>query len=193
MGKKDKDHLIKIGQELFNTQGYYNTGTEQILQKADYPRSSFYHHFKSKEGFAAKVLEHYGNNAEQYYNSVLTDEKLGSPLMRLKILTSLMVDSLKKHSFNMECLIQKFSIECAANSEFLRESTNQQMNKVLNTIKDCIILGQAENKIRTDIEAIKLAEFFQAQWYGAYILGRLQKDVSVFETNMNMAFSYLKG
>ncbi len=193
MGKRDKEKLIKIGQDLFRTQGYHNTGIEEILQKADYPRSSFYHHFKSKEGFTTQVLEHYGNNAEQNYRSILTNEKLGSPLARLKYFTNIMVENFKKNKFKKECLIQKFSIECAAINDVLSESTNQQLNKVLNTLKDCIELGQTEKEIRTDINAMQLAKFFQAQWYGSYILGRLQKDVSVFEANMKMVYNYMEG
>ena len=193
MAKRDKEKLIKIGQDLFSNQGYHNTGTEEILLKAEYPRSSFYYHFKSKEGFALKVLEDYGNNAEQNYRKFLSDEKLGSPLSRLKYFTHSMAEYFKKYKFKKECLIQKFSIECAAINEVLGESTKEQMNKVLNTLKDCIEQGQAENEIRNDIKAMRLAEYFQAQWYGSFTLSRVRKDVSLFEANMKMAFNYLEG
>ncbi len=193
MKKRDKIKVIEAGQDLFRTKGYYNTGTEEILQKADYPRSSFYYHFKSKEGFASQVLDHYGNDAEKKYIEILTDENLGSPLTRLKYFTSMMIETISKNEFKAECLIQKFSIECAANNEVLCDSTNQQLKKVLNVIEDCIELGQNENEIRKDIEAYRLAEFFQAQWYGSYIFGRLQKDISPFESNMKMVFNYMEG
>ena len=74
MKKHDKDYVIKIGEELFKTQGYHNTGTEDILKKSEYPRSSFYYTFKSKEGFAIQVLENYGTNAAQFYQSVLGNQ-----------------------------------------------------------------------------------------------------------------------
>jgi len=69
MGNKDKGHVIKIGEDLFRSQDYFNTGTEEILWKSDYPRSSFYHHFTSRESFAAQVLEQYGNDEKNQRNN----------------------------------------------------------------------------------------------------------------------------
>jgi len=56
MKKHSKEHVIEVGEELFKSQGFHNTGTEDILKKSEYPRSSFYYHFKSKENFAVQVL-----------------------------------------------------------------------------------------------------------------------------------------
>ena len=84
MKKHSKETVIKIGEELFRSQGYHNTGTETILQKSDYPRSSFYYHFKNKEGFALQVLDYYGGRVTDFYNNVLTDQSIGSSLQRLE-------------------------------------------------------------------------------------------------------------
>ena len=134
MRKRDKEKVIKTGLQLFSTQGYHRTGTEEILQKSDYPRSSFYYHFKNKEGFATRVLGLYGDNTQQFYAAILTDKKLGNPLERLRHFTQLMVGFIKKDKFMNECLIQKFSVECAANNDVLCESANQELDKILNVI-----------------------------------------------------------
>ncbi|MEL6675570.1 MAG: hypothetical protein AAFR61_25405 [Bacteroidota bacterium] len=42
MAKHDLKKVLEIGEGLFRTQGYFHTGTEEILEKAAFPRSSFY-------------------------------------------------------------------------------------------------------------------------------------------------------
>lgn len=192
MKKHDKDYVIKIGEELFKTQGYHNTGTEDILKKSEYPRSSFYYTFKSKEGFAIQVLENYGTNAAQFYQSVLGNQKHGRPLDRLKILADQMaqVSTLKK--FKSECLVQKFSVECAAINDDLCKATEIQLDKILDVIRACIWEGQAKQEIRKDMGAMQLAEMYHAQLYGSSILARLKNSSDLIKTNMNMVIDYMK-
>jgi TetR/AcrR family transcriptional repressor of nem operon len=58
--KSTREHLIDVGLELMHQDGYNATGLSDILKGADVPKGSFYHHFGSKEDFAAAVLERYG-------------------------------------------------------------------------------------------------------------------------------------
>ena len=60
-----RTHLIEVGLERMRKYGYGATGLQEILHQAGVPKGSFYHHFSSKEEFAAAVLERYGAlNAE---------------------------------------------------------------------------------------------------------------------------------
>ncbi|MFK7921880.1 MAG: TetR/AcrR family transcriptional regulator [Bacteroidia bacterium] len=192
MKKHKKENVIQIGEELFKTQGYHNTGTEDILKKSDYPRSSFYYNFKSKEGFAIEVLEHYGTNASKFYQSILNDKKRGSPLTRLEKFANIMKDTASNKNFKSECLVQKFAVECAAINDDLRIATEIQLNKILSVIESCIKEGQENQEIRTDISASKLSELFHSQIYGGFILSRLKNKGDVMGSNMNMILSYLK-
>ena len=48
MRKRDtKQALIEAGSALFLERGYNDTGLNKILQRADVPKGSFYHYFKS--------------------------------------------------------------------------------------------------------------------------------------------------
>ena len=128
--KHDINTVIEAGQELFQSQGYFNTGTEEILEKSGYPRSSFYYHFKSKEGFASQVLENYGESAAAFYRDQLFGDATTEPLDRIWSFVEKMVDLAIERNFKTECLVQKFSIECAGMNESLREVTRKQINKI---------------------------------------------------------------
>ena len=54
-----RDHLLQVGLRRIRSMGYASTGVKEILDDADVPKGSFYHHFASKEAFAKEVLELY--------------------------------------------------------------------------------------------------------------------------------------
>ncbi|NMH89046.1 TetR/AcrR family transcriptional regulator [Flavivirga algicola] len=192
MKKHDKESVIKVGQNLFKTIGYYNTGTEEILKQSDYPRSSFYYNFKSKEKFAEHVLEYYGNNSVKFYRSILEDQKVKSPMKRFELFSILMADMASKNEFKSECLIQKFSVECAGNNENLRDMTQKQLNKLLLVFKTCIDAGKNAGEVRTDLESIEMAKFLHAQLYGGFLLSRLQNNISILKNNMAYALDFMR-
>ncbi|MDX1995923.1 MAG: TetR/AcrR family transcriptional regulator [bacterium] len=49
--------LIQVAREMFAKAGYGGTATEDIVQQAGVTRGALYHHFGSKEGLFAAVLE----------------------------------------------------------------------------------------------------------------------------------------
>ena len=55
--KSTRDHLIDVGLKLLHQRGYQATGVADVLEAADVSKGSFYHHFDSKEDFAAAALE----------------------------------------------------------------------------------------------------------------------------------------
>ena len=192
MVRHDINKVISVGQELFRSQGYFNTGTEEILEKSGYPRSSFYYHFKSKEGFASRVLEQYGDSAAEFYNSLLFDNPDRSPMERLEGLAETMADTAVEREFKTECLVQKLSIECAGFIEVLRISTNRQLNKILTVLEACIKEGQQYGEIRTDIDSMEMAGMLQSQIYGAFILGRLTRDGKGMKRNIKRILDYIR-
>jgi len=192
MVRHDINKVISVGQELFQSQGYFNTGTEEILEKSGYPRSSFYYHFKSKEGFASRVLEQYGDSAAEFYHSLLFDDKDRNPMERLQRLAETMTDMAIEREFKTECLVQKLSIECAGFIEVLRVSTKAQLNKMLMVLDAAIKEGQQQGEIRQDVNSMEMASMVQSQIYGAFILGRLSHDGEVMKRNIKRVLDYIR-
>src|ERR1700722_8423022 len=71
--KSTREHLIDVGVGLMHQNGYNATGLSDILQAADVPKGSFYHHFESKEDFAEAALERYGMREREHAAAVLGD------------------------------------------------------------------------------------------------------------------------
>lgn len=49
--------LLATARSCFATKGYGQTGTEELVQKADVTRGALYHHFKDKRALFAAVVE----------------------------------------------------------------------------------------------------------------------------------------
>ncbi len=192
MVRHDINKVIGVGQELFQTQGYFNTGTEEILEKSGYPRSSFYYHFKSKEGFASRVLEQYGDGAAEYYKSLLFDDSDCSAMEKLEKLVDTITDTAVEREFKTECLVQKLSIECAGFNDVLRLSTERQLKKILTVLDACIKEGQQQKEIRQDMDSMEIAGMVQSQLYGAFILGRLTLDGEGMKKNIKRVLDYIR-
>lgn len=58
-GEITKKRIIECSAKLFLTNGYNNTGLNEILKEADIPKGSFYYHFKNKKQLAFEVAEYF--------------------------------------------------------------------------------------------------------------------------------------
>ena len=56
-GKKMKKELLKIAYDMFLTQGYENTSVDEIIEKAQIAKGTYYYHFQSKEQMLEEVID----------------------------------------------------------------------------------------------------------------------------------------
>ena len=57
--KSAKDRILEKAQDLFYTQGFQNTGINQIIEESGTAKASFYQYFKSKDDLALSYLKYY--------------------------------------------------------------------------------------------------------------------------------------
>lgn len=56
-GEKRKQELLKIAYDMFITRGYENTSVDEIIEKAQIAKGTYYHYFRSKEQMLEDVIE----------------------------------------------------------------------------------------------------------------------------------------
>jgi AcrR family transcriptional regulator len=58
-GEKTKKRIIECAAKIFLTNGYNNTGINDILLETNLPKGSFYYHFQNKKHLAIEVANYF--------------------------------------------------------------------------------------------------------------------------------------
>ena len=188
--KTTRDHLIDVGQKLMHQHGYNATGLSDILKAADVPKGSFYHHFGSKEDFAAAALERFISRLAERSAAVLNSSKT-PPLARLKRYFS----DLKKISGQTGpipgCMMGRFSLEIAAENPQLRKQISTAFAHWQHAIAVVVEQAVAQKELPADTDPESLAGFLINSWEGALLRSQAEKSNAPLETFMHYVFDGL--
>ena len=70
-GEKRKKELLKIAYDMFLTQGYENTSVDEIIEKAQIAKGTYYYYFESKEQMLEEVIDMMIDNETEMANQVI--------------------------------------------------------------------------------------------------------------------------
>lgn len=88
-GELKKQEILRTAEELFCTKGYEQTSVQDIIDRLNTSKGSFYHHFESKESLLAGIC---AARACRIYSAAESEaEKYASPLQKLNVLLSGMI------------------------------------------------------------------------------------------------------
>ena len=167
--------------------GYQATGLSDILKAAAVPKGSFYHHFDSKEDFAAAALERYIAREAQHSATVLNDSKT-LPMKRLK---RYFVDLMKVYGQSGRipgCMMGRFSLEIGAASPQLRKRISTSFAHWQHTIATVLQQAVAQKELPADTDSASLAGFLLNSWEGALLRSQADKSNAPLETFMHYVF-----
>ena len=127
--KSTREHLIDVGLDLMHQHGYQATEMKGILNSANVPKGSFYHHFGSKEDFAAAALEKYTAREAEHSAAFFNDSRT-PPLKRLKRYFSDLVKVTGQSGPVPGCMMGRFTLESADESPQLRKRISRHAWRV---------------------------------------------------------------
>jgi TetR/AcrR family transcriptional regulator, transcriptional repressor for nem operon len=188
--KSTRDHLIDTGLKLMHQQGYNATGLTEILKAADTPKGSFYHHFGSKEDFAAAALERYTTREAKHAATVLNDAK-APPLKRLKRYFTDLVRFYGQKGEIPGCMMGRFSLEIAAANPQLRKQISGSFAHWEHTIATVVQQAVAQKELPADTDSESMAGFLLNSWEGALLRSQAEENDSPLEVFMHLVFDRL--
>ena len=188
--KSTREHLIDVGLGLMHQNGYNATGLTDILQAADVPKGSFYHHFASKEEFAAAALEEFAARAAKHAAEVLGDPKT-PPLKRLKRYFRDLVKTAGQSAAIPGCMMGRFSLEIAAASPQLQKQISGSFDHWQQTIAAVIREAVAQRELPAVTDAESLAGFLLNSWEGALLRSQADNSNAPLETFTSYVFNGL--
>src|SRR5260370_36603137 len=114
-----RNHLLQVGLRRIHSMGYASTGVKEILDDADVPKGSFYHHFASKEAFAKEVLELYVRGENERADKILREGK-AAPLKRLRRYFEELIAVYGPTASISGCMVGNISLEMADPSDSIQ-------------------------------------------------------------------------
>lgn len=173
-----REQLIRTGLEEFFDNGYHGTTVDRVLKAANVPKGSFYHHFGSKDAFAASVIESY----DQFHQARLTRwtkqaSSLSAPEIVLGYYTDMaqiFVDS----EFRNSDLVGKLASEIGASDDSLRDVLAASVHRWRHQLETVLAVGQARAEVRTDCTVEELSATIHALAEGGFVVVASTRDTS---------------
>jgi len=162
-----RDRILAVSEELFRRQGLNGTGLKQILDQAEAPFGSLYHHFPGgKVELAAATIERAG----AHYGAVVA-AKLGDPgddpVGSLRGAFRDAAETLRETDYVDACPIETVALEVANTNEELRTATA----RVFDSWTDAAALWLAAAGVPAE-NSRGLALAMLAALEGAFVLAR---------------------
>jgi TetR/AcrR family transcriptional repressor of nem operon len=183
-----RDSILEAGLKVMFRKGYIGSGVRDIVAVASAPQGSFTNHFRSKEVFAAEVLERYFATTRGLVSQALDDKSL-SPRERLRRYLDIITRRLEADNFMRGCLIGDFSLEAAPYSEMIRKRLAAIFIEWRAPFAACIAEAQAAGEIAATFAPEDLADFLLASWEGAILRMKVERNPAPLVRFKTIAFA----
>lgn len=182
-----RTRLVQIGTELLSEKGFGSTGLEEILDKADVPKGSFYYYFESKAKFGFAVIDHYDHLWAQKLTRLLRDPTK-TPLARIDSYIAEGIRGLEKYAFRRGCLIGNMGQEMAALDDEFRHRILKVFTSWAEQLAACLREARQAGELRDDIDVDDAARFFWFAWEGAILQAKLEQSVEPIQRFRHVMF-----
>jgi TetR/AcrR family transcriptional repressor of nem operon len=185
-----REELLKAGLELLLEGGYDHAGTSAILERADVPRGSFYHHFEDKKSFALAVAQYYYERHLPVLDELLSDERF-RPLERLRRYFEGLRDYYQQRAWREGCLLGMLGQELADRDETSREVLTRLFSRWRHRLATCLREAQADGTLSRETDCDELAGFLIDSWEGALIQMKVRKSGTPLDAFIHVTFERL--
>jgi TetR/AcrR family transcriptional repressor of nem operon len=182
--------LLEAGTAIMLEKGYNHTGIQEVLQKTDVPKGSFYYYFDSKEDFGLQIINSFADCFDRKLHDYLQDKTL-TPRQRLRKYCQDGIDAFESQKCRKGCLIGNLSQEMADQSDVFRLRLEEVFTCWRQQFADCIKQAQQAGEIPKQLDANDAAEFFLSGWEGAMMRAKVTKTVAPMKSFMKIVFDNL--
>jgi TetR/AcrR family transcriptional repressor of nem operon len=182
-----RDQILRAGLPVLLRYGYHAASVRDICAAAGAPQGSFTNHFRSKEAFAAEVLDQYFDYLKGLVSEALNDETL-TPRQRLKRYLDVITHKLERDRWMLGCLIGDFSLQTSSHSKLLRKRLDSIFREWRTLFASFIAAAQSAGEVDSRFDAIELAEFLLASWEGAILRMKVERNPAALERFKTIVF-----
>lgn len=166
-----RDRMLGAGLAMLLERGYHGLGTQALLEAANAPKGSFYHHFRDKEDFAVQVVDEYMQGVHQALDACLDDDAR-PPLDRIRGFFELVAQGYSTEGY-LGCLLGGIGQELSGTSEVFARKIESCLAYIGGRLAECLADAQNAGDIAADADPANLASLLVNCWEGAALRSRL--------------------
>ena len=185
-----REKIIESGVQTLHERGFAAAGVREITADAGVPQGCFTNHFRSKEAFAAVVLDRYHERTQAIMDRTLRDETRPA-VERLRAYLDAITEWLAAAGWRYGCLVGNMSLEAPEHSELLRVHLVEVCGKLTHSFAAVVRAGQATGEIRSDLGADDVATFLLAAWEGAMMRMKVDRSPQPIEQFKRVLFAVI--
>ena len=185
-----KQRILAAARSLFLEKGYNASSVDEICERANITKGSFFYHFKDKEALGlAAVHYHMQVGQEMLMKADFMQEP--EPLKKLIAYIDFMIRS-TNNPVESGCLLGVFSEELACTKPSIINVCGIGFDQWEHALVEMIEAAKKRHRPRARLDSHGLAQHFLATYEGAIILVKAGKPVQVIQTTLEHYKTYLK-
>jgi len=166
--------------------GYHGLGIQALLEAANTPKGSFYHHFVDKEDFALQVVDQYMAQVHSALDLCLSDEGL-PPLERIRRFFELTEENYEKEGY-LGCLLGGLGQELSGTNQVFRQKIEACFSEISGRTARCLEEAKQAGDLPAGSKTQEMANVLVDCWEGAALRSRLRGDPAPLAAMLNFYF-----
>jgi TetR/AcrR family transcriptional regulator, transcriptional repressor for nem operon len=169
-----RERLLDAGLGLMLERGYHGVGVQAVLDAAQAPKGSFYHHFRDKEDFALQVVDAYMDGVHGALDASLADHSR-PPLDRVRGFFDLVAGGYATEGY-LGCLLGGLGQELSGTSVLFAERITSCLSYIAERLAEPLEEARVSGELPAGTDARALATRLVDCWEGAALRSRLSRD-----------------
>lgn len=157
MGKKDtrntKNRIVTAAWELFYEQGYHDTTIDDIVERSETSKGSFYHYFEGKDALLTSLSYLFDEKYKELMETMEPQMHSFDKLMYLNHELFLMIEN----SISLELLARMYSTQLVTRGEKHLLDHNRLYYRLLRQI---VQEGQGRGELRDDVSVNEIVKTY---------------------------------
>lgn len=173
-----REHILDAASRLVHVRGFNNTSVDEILRESGVGKGNFYYYFKSKDELGFAILD---RNLERLGTDLLEKSfnRDKDPWQQILDFLNSQVENARQRGCTGGCLLGNLAVEMSDIHEEFRRRLNKAFDKLRSRFEDTLAQARAQGTLRNDADVPRLAHYIVAGFEGAFMMGKLHKNVEV--------------
>jgi TetR/AcrR family transcriptional regulator, transcriptional repressor for nem operon len=169
-----KRRLLEASLEMMLERGYSGLSVDDVLNRTDISKGSFYHHFQNKQDMALQAIDLYTHVGHQLIAECLQPD--GRPaLERLRTFFEQLSGFYRAQGY-LGCLLGALGQELSGVNEVFRKKIESCLASIADGIAGCLEEAQREGALPAQSDPRRLANVLLNAWEGAALRSRLLRS-----------------